>query len=112
MARIGSVLFLFLARAEEMFAETRTRAREVHCLRRADAAFFRGENQLVRGRWSTADRVGVRVRGSKGDQLRKGAIYNSSEVWSAATGRSRGRCRRFNYRVDVVLFYFSPRRPC
>lgn len=38
--------FLFLTRASEMFAETRTRAHEIYCLRRADVAFFRAELQL------------------------------------------------------------------
>ena len=36
------------------------------------------------------------------------ALFNSSEVWSAAARRSLGRCRRYNDRVDVVLFVSSP----
>ena len=66
--------FCFLTRASEMFAETRTRVHETYCLRRADVAFFRGELQLVSAPWSAADRVEVRFRGSKGDQMRKGAV--------------------------------------
>ena len=35
---------------------------------------FRGQSQLSAAQWSTADRVEVWFRGSKGDQLRKGAV--------------------------------------
>ena len=56
-----------------MFAETRLRVHETYCFRRADVAFFRGNIQLTVAQWSNADRVEVRFRGSKGDQLRKGA---------------------------------------
>ena len=63
-----------LTRASEMFAETRSRVHETYCLRRADVAFFRGNIQLTLGQWSTADRVEVRLCGSKGDQLRKGVV--------------------------------------
>jgi len=66
--------FCFLTRASELFAETRTRIHETYCLRRADVAFFCGKVQLVSARWSTADRVEVRFRGSKGDQMRKGVV--------------------------------------
>ena len=59
-----------------MVAETRSRIHESYCLRRADVAFFRGGAQLAEVLWSTADRVGVRFRGSKGDQLRKGAMLS------------------------------------
>ena len=66
--------FFFLTRAAEIFAETRTRAHEFYCLRRADVEFFRAERPLEWGQWSMADRFEVRFRRSKGDQLRKGAI--------------------------------------
>ena len=66
--------FCFLTRASEMFAETRSRVHETYCLRRADVAFFRENIQLTASQWSSADRVEVRFRGSKGDQLRKGAV--------------------------------------
>ena len=72
------VSFFFLARAEEMIAETHTRAHDIYCLKRAGVAFLRGENQLQRRRWSTADQVEVRFRGSQGDQLRKGAIQSQA----------------------------------
>ena len=36
-----------------------------------DVAFFLGRAQLRVTQWSRADRVEVRIRGSKGDQLRK-----------------------------------------
>ena len=71
--------FFFLARAGNEIAETCTRAHEVRRLKRAGVAFFRGENQLERRRWSTTDRVEVRFRGSKRDQLRKGAISSRAK---------------------------------
>ena len=66
--------FCPLTRASEMFAETRLRVHETYCLRRADVAFFRGNIQLTVAQWSTADRVEVWFRGSKGGQLRKGVV--------------------------------------
>ena len=66
--------FCLLTCASDMFAETRLRVPETYCLRRAHVAFFRGNIQLTVAQWSTADRVEVRFRGSKGDQLRKGAV--------------------------------------
>ena len=68
--------FCFLTRTSEMFAETRLRIHETYCLRRADVAFFRDRVQLEVAQWSRADRVEVRFRGSKGDQLRKGAVIS------------------------------------
>ena len=47
---------------------------ELIVLRRADVAFFRGNVQLTASQRSNADRVEVRFRGSKGDQLRKRAV--------------------------------------
>ena len=66
--------FCLFTPASEMFAETRLRVHETYCLRRTDVAFFRANTQLTVAQWSTADRVEVRLRGSKGDQLRKGAV--------------------------------------
>ena len=66
--------FCLLTRASEMFAEARLRVHEIYCLWRADVAFFRRNIQLTVAQWSTADRVDVRFRGSKGGQLRKGAV--------------------------------------
>ena len=43
-------------------------------MRRADVAFFHGNIQLAVAQWSIADHFEVRFRGSKGDQLRKGAV--------------------------------------
>ena len=59
-----------------MFAETRSRIHETYCLRRADVAFFRGRAQLGVAQWSRVDRVEVRFRGSKFDQLWKGAVIS------------------------------------
>ena len=68
--------FCFLTRASEMFAGTRLRIHETYCLRRADVAFFRDRVQLEVAQWSRAGRVKVQLRGSKGDQLRKGAVIS------------------------------------
>ena len=38
--------------------------------------YFRGRAQLRVAQWSRADRVEVRFRGSKGDQLRKGVVIS------------------------------------
>ena len=45
-----------------------------HILRRGDVVFFRGSTQLEWTMWGQADRVKVRFRGSKGDQLRYGTV--------------------------------------
>ena len=67
--------FFFLTRASEMFAMTKLSMHAVHGLRRGGVAFFRGEVQLLLpAQWILADRVEVRFRSSKGDQLRKGAV--------------------------------------
>ena len=86
----GRVLWLtlcaslyFLTRASEMFAETRSRVYEWYCLRRADVGFFRGDYRLAEALWSTADRVEIRFRCLKGDQLGKEAVL--SRVWKAST---------------------------
>ena len=55
---------------------------ETYCLRRAGVAFFRARVQLGVAQWSRADRVEVRFRGSKGDQLRKRAVI--SRVWAGS----------------------------
>ena len=57
-----------------MFAESRSRIHETSCLRRADVASFRGNAQLTAALWVSADRVEVRFRGSKGDQMRTGRV--------------------------------------
>ena len=72
-----------------MFAETRSRVHETYCLRRADVALFRGQIKLSDAQWPTADRVEVRFRGSKGDQLRKGAVVSRVQVsppWCVGDG--------------------------
>ena len=68
--------FCYLTHASEMFAETRSRTSESYCLRRADVALFRGEAQLAEALWSTAHRVVVCFRISKGDQLRISAVLS------------------------------------
>ena len=100
--------FFFLARAGEMFAETRTRAHRVHCSRRADVAFFRGENQLERGRWSTADRVEARFGGSKGDQLRHGAILTRGRYGPRRPVEAGGGTVDLMIELMCYLFLSSP----
>lgn len=68
--------FRFLTR-EVILAGTRSRVHESYCLRRADVAYFRGMAQLEDSLWSTAGRVEVHFRGSKGDQMREGAVLTS-----------------------------------
>ena len=53
---------------------TRPRIHQTHCLRRVDVAFFRSRVKLRGAYWSTAQRVEVRFSGSRGAQLRKGAV--------------------------------------
>ena len=79
--------FCLLTRPSEMFAENGLQVHETHCLRRADVAFFRGNIQLTDAQWSTADRVEVRFRGSKGDQLRKGVVVTCARVRRCAWGK-------------------------
>ncbi|CAN0426624.1 unnamed protein product [Pylaiella littoralis] len=57
-----------------MFAVPKAAMHAVHGLRRGDVAFFPGAVQLSEAQWSSADRVEVRFRSSKGDQLRQGAV--------------------------------------
>ena len=66
--------FCLLTRASEMFSGNSITSSRDYCLRRADVAFFRGNIQLTVAQWSTVNRVEVRFRGSKGEQLRKGAV--------------------------------------
>ena len=45
-----------------------------HGVRRGDVALFLSSEQLPQARWHLADRVEVRFRSSKADQLRKGSV--------------------------------------
>ena len=60
--------FVFLARADEMFASKGGCWDDGHILRRGDVVFFLGSTQLGWTMWGQADRVKVRFRSSKGDQ--------------------------------------------
>ena len=66
--------FFFLAPAGEMFASKEGCWDDGHMLRRKDMVFFRGSIQLDWTMWGQADRVVVRFRNSKGDQLRYGMV--------------------------------------
>ena len=62
---------------------------------------FRGRAQLGVAQWSRADRVEVRFRGSKGDQLLKGAVI--SRVWAGSPRPVRGG----GVAVDLMLDLMS-----
>lgn len=77
----GRVLWLGLAmsyflllRASELFAEKSGKIHGIYGLRRGDVAFFAGETQLTKRERHRADKMEVHMRGSKGDQARKGAV--------------------------------------
>ena len=57
-----------------MFASKEGRWDDKHVLRRGDVVFARGSTQLDWIIWSQTDRVEVRFRSSKGDQLRDGMV--------------------------------------
>ena len=72
--------FCFLARAFKTFAETgRVSAKRIVHGGQTWLSFAVLKVQLGVAQWSRADRVEVQFRGSKGDQLRKGAVI--SRVW-------------------------------
>ena len=97
--------FCLLTRASEIFAKTRLRVHEFYYLRRADVAFFRGNIQLTVAQWSTADLVEVRFRGSKGDQLRKGAVVTRVQKGpSMRVGEGGGAVDRIIEMMSCYLF--------
>ena len=82
--------FFFLTRSPEMFADSVQSYHPLYCLRRSDVAFFRGHKQLCRPDWCEADRVEVRFRASKGDQLRLGVVVTRVRVGPALAFRDGG----------------------
>ena len=86
-----------------MFAESQSRIHETYCLQRADVAFFRGNVQLTAAPWVSADRVEVRFRGSKGDQMRTGGVLTRVRGGGAEAFGCRWRRCRSHDRVDVLL---------
>ena len=102
--------FCFLTRASAMFAETRSRIHEKYCLRRADVAFFRGRVQLGVAQWSRADRVEVRFRGFKGDQLRKGAVISRVRAGSPRPVGAGGGAVDLMLELMSCYLFFCPRR--
>ena len=71
--------YFLLLRASELFAEARGKYHEIYCLRRGDVAFFRGDLQLGKEDRHEADKMEVHMKGSKGDQGRKGATLGEGE---------------------------------
>ena len=66
--------FFFLTRASEAFVVYKNVMHAEHGLRRGDVAFFEQVVKLSVGQWHLADRVELRFRTSKGDQLSKGKV--------------------------------------
>lgn len=60
--------------AEEVFAEAADLVPPMFCLPRTKVALSKVDRQLEWLHWASADKVDVRCRGSKGDQMRNGAI--------------------------------------
>lgn len=84
--------FVFLLlRAGERFVVSKAALHVVHGLRRGDAAFFCGSVQLHEAQWPLADRVEVRFRSSKGDQLRQGAMMTRARDGSSQRVEEGGR---------------------
>ena len=71
---------LFLAQAGEMFASKEGCWDDGHILRRGDFIFFRGSIQLNWTTWGQVDRVEVRFRSSKGDQLWDGTVMTRARA--------------------------------
>ena len=94
-SRVGNVCRVAVAYSRDLF------------LRRADVAFFRGNVQLTAAPWVSADRVEVRFRGSKGDQMRTGRVLTRVRGGGAEAFGCRWRRRRSHDRVDVFLSVFS-----
>ena len=95
MLWIGLALtYLLMLRASELFAEKDGKIHEVYCLCRGDVAFFEGDKQLEGPERVRADKIEVQMRGSKGDQGRKGAVMV----------RERGRA---NGAVELMLELFG-----
>lgn len=88
----GRVVWIGLAlsyhlwlRASELFADDKGWFHEVYCLRRGEIAHVKGDEQLEGKDIRAADKVDVRVRRSKGDQGRKGAVL--VRKWREGSGR-------------------------
>ena len=56
--------YFLLARSDEMFATDSGAVHSVHCLTRADVAFYADGTQLHCMRWRQADMVEARLEGS------------------------------------------------
>ena len=68
--------------SDEVLASDSGIVHPVHCVTRDDVTFFNDGDQLDVRRWREAERVEVRFRGHKGDQLQKGStlVRTRSEV--------------------------------
>ena len=96
--------FWFLTRASEMVAKTRSCIHKTYCLQRADVAFFRGRVKLWVAQWSRADRVEVRFRASKSDQLRKGAVI--SRVRAGSPRPSGAGAGAVDLMLELMSYFF------
>ncbi len=72
---ILELTYLFLGRASEPYANSSRHIRRGFGVTRGDFSFFLGTAQLtVPALWRYADRLEVRLEGSKGDRKRFGAV--------------------------------------
>lgn len=83
--------YFFLLRSDEVFASDSGVVHPTHCVRRGDVTFFEHEHQVDFRRWRRANKVEVRFRGHKGDQLGEGSvIVRTREAVSGAYPGLRG----------------------
>ena len=98
--------FWFLTSASEKFPETWWRIHETYCLRRAHAALFRCRVQVGLAQWSRSDVVEVQFRGSKGEQMRKGAVI--SRVWAGSPRPVGAGGGAVDLMLEFMSCYLSP----
>lgn len=79
----------------------------VHRMRRGDVTFSETSVQLLPEQWHLADRVEVRFRSSKGEQLRKGAALVSERRGPPRLVEEGGA----RWGVMVELLSYSPSLP-
>ena len=63
----GRVLWMSLARSDEIFASATGVVHPGHCLTRRDVALYRGAQRLTSLQWHQATSIEVRFRGHKGE---------------------------------------------
>ena len=69
-----------LARSDEIIAADSGAVHSVRCLTRGDVMFYADCTQLQHMRWLQANRVGVRLKGQKGDQEQMGSVHGRTQT--------------------------------